>query len=243
MQRSTGGIIVLMVFLHEDVSFAAEDSREEPPNIVFVFSDDHACSTISAYGGDAVHSTPHIDRIAQDGVLFLNSFCENSICCPSRAAVLTGKYSHTNGVTHNGAFWNGQQFLFPRLMRQHGYRTALFGKWHLCTDPGDEFNTWKILINNGGQGRYYNPEFRGSDGEEITRVGYSTDIITDDALSWVSANRDKPFVVMINFKGPHVHRTPALRFADLYDDVKIPEPVSFDDDFRTRPDANDTREQ
>jgi len=204
------------------------------PNIVFIFSDDHACRTISAYGAGINH-TPNIDRIANEGVMFTNSFCGNSICGPSRSCILTGKHSHTTGYTGNASIWNNNQFLYPRLMRQNGYRTALIGKWHLNGSPGNEFDYWKILINNGGQGRYYNPEFCDNNGEETIRMGYSTDVITEDSLKWIDNNKDNPFLMMIHYKASHVQQTPPVRYANLYDNEEIPEPVTFEDDFSTRP--------
>jgi len=208
------------------------------PNIVFIFSDDHACRAISAYGAGINH-TPNIDRIADEGVMFTNSFCGNSICGPSRSSILTGKHSHTTGYTFNGSIWNDKQFVFPRLMRQEGYRTGIIGKWHLNGSPGDAFDYWKFLINNGGQGRYHNPEFYDSNGEETIRMGYSTDVITEDSLKWIDNNKDNPFLMMINYKAPHIQETPPVRYANLYDNEEIPEPATFNDDFSTRPKAKD----
>jgi len=145
----------------------AEDAKRNPqrPNILFLFSDDHALRTISAYGG-GINNTPNIDRIASEGATFTRSFCTNSICCPSRASILTGKHSHLNGVTGNGSKWDGEQMVFPRLLRKAGYQTALIGKWHLKGNPGDEFDFWKILSGAGGQGHYYNPDFLTAKGTE-----------------------------------------------------------------------------
>ena len=127
------------------------------PNVVFVMSDDHALRTIGAYG-DGFHATPNLDRIADEGAVFANAFVGNSICGPSRAAILTGTHGHVNGVTGNGQPWDSTQAVFPRVLQQNGYRTALFGKWHLNSRPADEFDEYTILTGAGKQGFYYNPE-------------------------------------------------------------------------------------
>ena len=119
-------------------------SAAERPNIVFIFSDDHALQAISAYGGrlEKVAPTPHIDRLAREGAIFRNSFCANSICGPSRACILTGKHSHINGFKQNGDKFDGSQVTFPKLLRKSGYQTALIGKWHLATNPTG-FDYWE----------------------------------------------------------------------------------------------------
>lgn len=204
------------------------------PNILFIFSDDHSTNTISAYGSK-INKTPHIDRIANEGAVFLNSFCTNSICQPSRATILTGKHSHLNGVTYNGARWNKEQTIFPPLLQKAGYQTVLIGKWHMHPDPSDEFGYWKVLTGSGGQGRYYNPIFNSAQGTE-TITGYSTDVITDQAIDWMDHQRDpdKPFMLMVQFKSPHVPRRPAVRHLELFKDADIPEPETLHDDYKTR---------
>ena len=135
---------------------ASQAFAAERPNIVFIFSDDHALQSISSYGGrlEKVAPTPNIDRIADEGAIFENSFCANSICGPSRACILTGKHSHKNGFMRNGDLFNGDQVTFPKLLKKSGYQTALIGKWHLSSDP-QGFDFWEILP---GQGSYYNPD-------------------------------------------------------------------------------------
>ncbi len=205
------------------------------PNIIFIMADDHANRTISAYDG-SVNQTPNIDRLAEEGAIFINSFCGNSICGPSRASILTGKHSHKNGVTGNGAPWDGSQTLFPRILQQNGYQTVLFGKWHLNSNPGDEFDYWKILTGAGRQGFYYNPHFVTSDGRAIDTTGYSTDLITGDALSWLDQNGETgdPFMLFVQFKAPHVPRMPPLRNLKKYLKDTIAEPVSLYDDLEGR---------
>ena len=150
----------------------AEQAPEGPPNILFVFSDDHAAHAVGAYGGPlaGVAPTPNIDRLAQEGMLFRHAFVTNSICAPSRAVILTGKHSHINGVVaHNEASaFDGSQVTFPKLLQQAGFQTALIGKWHLQTEPTG-FDHWEVLRGFGGQGSYYNPEFWTVDGVHAER--------------------------------------------------------------------------
>jgi len=200
------------------------------PNIVFIFSDDHAENAISAYGS-RINKTPNIDRIAREGAIFLNNTCCNSICAPSRAAILTGKHSHTNGQRTNKDRFDGSQVTFPKLLQEAGYETAMIGKWHLKSDPTG-FNHWEILP---GQGHYYNPDFYSAEGK-THREGYVTDIITDLSLDWLDNQRDteKPFVLMCQHKAPHRTWAPGPDHLTLYDDVEIPEPSNLFDDFSNR---------
>ena len=158
---------------------------DERPNILFIFTDDHAPHAIGAYSDwlQDVNPTPNIDALADQGMLFENSFCTNSICGPSRAVIQTGKHSHLNGFMQNGNRFDGSQQTFPKLLQQAGYQTALIGKWHLGSDPTG-FDHWEILK---GQGRYYNPLMI-RDGQSITHTGYTTEVITDLTLDWL-ANR------------------------------------------------------
>ncbi|MFT5496844.1 MAG: arylsulfatase A-like enzyme [Kiritimatiellia bacterium] len=201
------------------------------PNIVFLFSDDHACHAISAYGS-RINQTPNIDRIANEGAIFLNSFCVNSICGPSRATVLTGKHSHKNGFLTNsgGTKFNGKQFTFPKALQAAGYTTAMIGKWHLGSDPTG-FTYWDILP---GQGAYYNPDFIGMNGKRRIE-GYCTTITTDLALEWLEQQKDdKPFLLMCQYKAPHRTWAPDLKHLDKYADIDIPEPDTLFDTWENR---------
>ncbi len=202
------------------------------PNILFIFSDDHAEAAISAYGSHLakVAPTPHLDRIAREGAIFHNSFCANSICGPSRACILTGKHSHANGfLDNNNSRFDGTQTTFPQLVQDAGYQTALIGKWHLKSNPTG-FDHWEILP---GQGAYYNPDFLQMGGGKKRFEGYCTDIITDKAIAWLEGGRDKskPFVLMCQHKAPHRAWSPAPRHLTLFDDIEMPEPASLFDDY------------
>ncbi|MCB9882117.1 MAG: sulfatase [Planctomycetes bacterium] len=210
---------------------AARAQAANPPNILFVFSDDHAPSAIGAYGGRyaGLNPTPAIDRLAREGMLFRASFCTNSICGPSRAVILSGLHSHKNGFRGNGDRFDGDQETFPKLLQHAGYETAMIGKWHLGSDP-QGFDHWEVLP---GQGDYYNPEFLTPQGR-VRREGYVTDLVTDSAIHWLEQERDpgKPFLLMCQHKAPHRTWMPAPRHFTLYDDVVIPEPETLFDDHR-----------
>ncbi|MCH2589715.1 MAG: sulfatase [Planctomycetales bacterium] len=211
----------------------------ERPNVLFIFSDDHAPHAIGAYDGwlRSVNPTPNIDRLASQGMLFRNSFCTNSICGPSRAVILTGKHSHLNGFMRNGNKFDGGQQTFPKLLQKAGYQTAMIGKWHLSSDP-QGFDHWQILP---GQGQYYNPDFRTAKGRK--RIdGHCTDIVTDLALEWLKGRESgKPFMLMCQHKAPHRTWMPAIRHLALYNDIKIPEPPTLFD--RWKDNASPARHQ
>ena len=220
---------------------AATDPKR--PNIIFIFSDDHALQAITAYGNSryAEHfQTPHIDRLAAEGALFENSFCANSICGPSRASVLTGKHSVQNGFVDNRSRFDGSQPTFPKYLRQSGYETALIGKWHLVTEPTG-FDHWEILP---GQGSYWNPNFIQMDGSTTRVEGYVTDIITDKTIDWLEnrADKEQPFVLMSQHKAPHRNWMPAERHFTMFDGIDLPEPESLFDDYSGRSEALKTQE-
>jgi arylsulfatase A-like enzyme/lysophospholipase L1-like esterase len=206
-------------------------SAAQRPNILFIFSDDHALQAIGAYGSK-INQTPQLDRLAESGAVFLNSFCGNSICGPSRASILTGKHSHQNGFLRNGDRFDGSQPVFPKFMQQAGYQTALIGKWHLASDPTG-FDHWEILP---GQGSYYNPDFIQMDGTRKRYEGHCTDLVTDFTLEWLKNQRDpdKPFILMSQHKAPHRNWAPALRHLSMFKDQDVPEPETLFDDYAGR---------
>lgn len=208
---------------------AGEDKR---PNLVFIFSDDHSYQTISAYGDPRkLLETPNIDRIAREGVRFDRCLVTNSICGPSRAVVLTGKYSHLNGFYNNtNSRFDGSQTTMPKLLQAAGYQTAIFGKWHLVSDPTG-FDHWHILP---GQGVYYNPPMI-RNGQRVQHSGYVTDIITDLSLEWLrKRDRSKPFLLMCQNKAPHRIWEPNLKDLGHDRDRKYAEPPTLLDDYAGR---------
>ena len=200
------------------------------PNILFVFTDDHAAHAISAYGSQ-INETPNIDRLAAEGMLFRNAFVTNSICAPSRATVLTGQYGHLNGVPTNREALHPTTLTFPKLLREAGYQTAIVGKWHLKERPAG-FDHYEVLR---GQGPYYNPTLFTPD-DSVDYTGYTTDIITDRALEWLRNARDasRPFLLMYQHKAPHRRWDPGPDHLTTYDDVTVPEPETLFDDYGGR---------
>ncbi len=206
------------------------------PNIIFIMSDDHAAHAISSYGS-RINQTPNIDRLAHEGMRFDNCFCTNSICSPSRAAILTGKYNHLNGVKALNDSFDGRQMTFPKLLQAAGYQTAIVGKWHLGhgghADPTG-FDYWNVVK---GQGNYINPTFFEKE-RTVKYEGYATDLITDFSLEWLkNRDPDRPFMLMCHHKAPHAPWTPDAKHEHMYEDVEIPEPPTLFDDLATRAQA------
>ncbi len=224
-----GALLILSSAAHGPGLVAAE---AQPPNILFIFSDDLTCQAVSSYGDKrALLDTPHMDRIAREGMRFDRCLVTNSICGPSRATILTGKYSHLNGFYNNSTSrFDGDQTTFPKLLQQAGYATAIIGKWHLGSDPTG-FDHWHILP---GQGLYYNPPMI-KNGEPVKHTGYTTDIITDLTVEWLKGrDKSKPFLLMSQHKAPHREWAPALRHLGWDNDRQYPEPDTLFDDFAGR---------
>ncbi len=203
------------------------------PNIVLIFSDDHALGAIGAYGSNlGVDATPNLDRMAAQGMRFDNCLCGNSLCGPSRATVLTGKFSHANGFSDNdhGRF-DGTQPTLPKYLHQAGYETAIFGKWHLITKPTG-FDDYEVHF---GQGIYYNARFLTPKGP-VKTTGYATDLTIDMALNWLDHKHDakKPFLLMIQPKAPHRNWQPGPQEIGLWKGHHFPEPPTLFDDYANR---------
>ncbi len=214
------------------VLLAAGASAGPRPNVVFVMADDHAAHAISAYGS-RVNETPSLDRIAREGMLFRNAFVTNSICTPSRAAILTGAYSHRNGVPVFNRF-DGSQPTVATLLQAAGYHTGMIGKWHLGSDPVG-FDRWEILP---GQGVYRDPVLYTATGETTYSGRYVTDVITDLGIDFIRRRpKDRPFFLMLHHKAPHREWTPDERHRRMFEGRTIPEPPTLWDDYETRTDA------
>jgi arylsulfatase A-like enzyme len=214
------------------LSAAAVATPAPRPNIVFVMADDHAAHAISAYGS-AVNETPNIDRLAREGMLFRNLFVTNSICTPSRAAILTGLYSHKNGVPVFNRF-DGSQTTVAKLLQAAGYHTGMVGKWHLGSDPTG-FDRWEILP---GQGVYDDPVLYTATGEKTYSGRYATDVITDLGIDFIRQRpKDRPFFLMLHHKAPHREWTPDERHRLMFEGRTILEPPTLWDDYATRTDA------
>ena len=211
------------------------------PNLLFIMSDDHAAHAISAYGS-RVNSTPNLDRIAREGIRMDAAFCTNSICTPSRAAILTGTYNHVNRVTTLWTQMDNRLWTFPKALQEAGYRTALFGKWHLGNGRAHEptgFDFWRVLP---GQGSYHDPVMvqptKDGDRAAFERYGYVTDLITDDCLGFLGRlDGSQPFALFCHHKAPHRSWEPDVLHARMYEDVDIPEPDTLRDDLAGRPEV------
>lgn len=216
-----------------DKELSSSKAIAKQPNIVFIMSDDHAANAISSYQGrlSSVFKTPNIDRLATNGVRFNGMYANNSICTPSRAAILTGQYSHTNGVKTLADPLDRKKDNVAKQLQGAGYQTAIVGKWHLKTQPSG-FGYYNVLPN---QGEYFDPKLKeigkkwqnGKKGGEV-HPGYVTDVITDISLNWLDKrDENKPFMLMIHHKAPHGLWKPAKRHENFLADVKIPEPDSL----------------
>ena len=213
--------------------------QPEPPrrpmNILYIMTDDHTSQMMSCYDGRYA-STPNLDRIAEEGVRFTNSFVANSLSGPSRACMLTGKHSHKNGFYDNTTcVFDGSQQTFPKLLRKAGYETAIVGKWHLESLPTG-FDHWEILP---GQGDYYNPDFIRQTGDTVRCEGYITNIITDKSIEWLEHGRDpeKPFCLVVHHKAQHRNWMADTCDLALFEDRTFPVPETFYDDYEGRPAA------
>jgi len=210
--------------------------EKKPLNVVYIMADDHAYQAISAYGSkiSELAPTPNIDRIADGGALMDAVYCTNSICGPSRASILTGNLSHVNGFYKNvdGGDFDGSQLTFPKIFQQNGYETAVIGKWHLGTTPTG-FDYSKVLVNWGGQGTYFHPQFCINGKDTVTeKTRHSTKVIEDDCVNWLSSrDTSKPFMLMYQFKAPHRDWRPDSIYHELFSDFDFPEPETFNDNY------------
>lgn len=232
--RTTGKIFFVLLLLI--MAGCAQQPKKETaeqqqrPNIIFILSDDHAFQAISAYRSRLVQ-TPNIDRIAREGAIFRNALVGNSICGPSRATLLTGKYSHLNGYKANEGKFDVSQELFPRILQQNNYQTAWIGKWHLGSLP-EGFDYWRILP---GQGHYYNPDFIEKGGDTTRVPGYVSNLITGFSIDWLEKrDTSKPFFMVVGHKATHREWLPDLQDLGTYDSINFPLPDNFNDDYKNR---------
>ena len=239
MNRFLLHVLVVLVASSCATQSAEKKSASKPLNVVYIMADDLAYQAISAYGSEIskLAPTPNIDRIAKNGARMDAVYCTNSICGPSRASILTGKFSHVNGFYKNvdGGDFDGEQVTFPKVFQANGYETAVIGKWHLGTTPTG-FDYSKVLINWGGQGTYFNPQFCINGTDTVTETTrHSTQVIEDDCIDWLGSREgDKPFMLLYQFKAPHRDWRPDSMYHDLFADFDFPVPASFDDAYDGR---------
>ena len=240
MKNRTHKTIIILTSLVFAITSCNSDKRLpiKKPNIIYIMADDLTTQAISAYGGiyKDIAPTPNIDKVAKEGMLFQDVLVTNSICGPSRAAILTGNYSNLNGYYKNesGGKFDDSKWTFPQEFQKNGYKTALFGKWHLGTEPVG-FDTFKYHNASGQQGNYWNPLYN-DNGKNIKEKGYATNLSTDFALNWLGASEttDKPFLMVLQYKAPHRPWHPDTKYEKLWDDIEMPYPSTFNDDYKGR---------
>jgi len=233
-------LFIFFLACHSDKSSGRISKQEDDkhPNIIFIMADDLAMQAISSYNGiyKEVAPTPHIDRLAQEGMQFQNVLSTNAICGPSRASILTGNYSHVHRYYKNekGGKFNADLWTFPQEFKQNGYQTALFGKWHLGSEPKG-FDVYKYHNAHNQQGKYNNPVYN-ENGKNVTEKGYATDITTRFAIDWLKKERtsEKPFLMLLQYKAPHRPWQPPQKYLHLWDSIEMPYPASFNDDYKGR---------
>ncbi len=208
------------------------------PNVIYIMADDLTTQAISSYGGiyKDIAPTPNIDKIATDGMLFQDVMCTNAICGPSRASILTGNYNNINGYYKNesGGKFDASQWTFPQEFQKNGYQTSLFGKWHLGTEP-QGFDIFKYHNSAGQQGSYSNPTYN-INGTDKKVEGYATNLSTEFALNWLAndRNKDEPFLLVLQYKAPHRPWEPEKKYESLWEDIEMPYPSTFNDDYKGR---------
>lgn len=227
---------ILFCFLMPLATFA-QNKTSQRPNIIFILSDDHATNAISAYSKQFATTapTPNIDKIANEGAILTNAFCTNAICGPSRASIITGKYSHINKYYKNyqGGNFDGSQWTYPKALQRAGYQTAMVGKWHLASEP-QGFDYFKYHIDHGEQGVYWDPTYS-ENGKKVKEKGYATNITTDFALNWLaSRNEEKPFCLLLQYKAPHREWSPDTKYKELWENEDFPLPETFYDTYAGR---------
>ncbi|WP_438988984.1 sulfatase family protein [Polaribacter sp.] len=234
----TISILVLLTYCTNKTINNIAKKEKNRPNIIYIMADDLTTQAISAYGGiyKDIAPTPNIDKLAKEGMLFKDVLCTNAICGPSRAAILTGNYSNINGYykNENGGKFDKSQWTFPQEFQKNGYQTSLFGKWHLGTEP-QGFTDYKYHNSANQQGMYWNPLYN-ENGTDIKEKGYATNLSTDFAINWLSNKRkqEQPFLMVLQYKAPHRPWEPDKKYEDLWENVEMPYPTTFNDDYKGR---------
>lgn len=222
-------ILVLFAFFFvQSSSSLFADQNSLRPNVVFVLTDDQRSDALGCMGHPHL-KTPHIDRLAKEGLLFKNHFCTTSLCSPSRASILGGLYAHSHGVVNNFTDYPRDLPTFPRQLQSNGYTTAYIGKWHMGEDDDSKRPGFDHFVTHRGQGKYFNTEFRANNGERKVVPGYYTTVVTDMALDWIKqqekgGEKKKPFMLMLGHKAPHSFYFPEKKYEKSFGHVRIPYP-------------------
>jgi N-acetylglucosamine-6-sulfatase len=202
----------------------AAHAQRKAPNVVIIITDDQRWDCLGCAGHPHL-KTPHLDRLAREGVRFKNAFCTTSLCSPSRASILSGVYAHRHGVTNNFTEYPTKLGSLALQLQRSGYRTAYIGKWHMGEDNDAKRPGFDFWASHKGQGKYFDNEFFINDRREVKK-GYYTHVVTDMAVEWLREQRGKPFLLMMGHKAPHSFYVPEPKYAHAFDDVKIDYPRS-----------------
>ena len=227
--QSMAAFALLLIISSQSLAGSKDVAAVKRPNILFIMADDHGSGAISAYGSRLM-KTPNIDSLAMQGMRFNSSFVTCSICIPSRAVLITGKYNHINGVETFENKFDGTQMTFPKLLQKSGYATGITGKWHLKSKP-EGYHYWKVLP---GQGRYHNPQWI-TQGGKNTQQGFVTDIIANETIEFIKKAEEsgRPFMFMCHFKAPHTRHDYHPRYEKEFAE-DLPYPPTFNDNYKTR---------
>ncbi|PHS11196.1 MAG: acetylglucosamine-6-sulfatase [Blastopirellula sp.] len=215
----TFAVVSLLTMTFAQISLAADR-----PNVLFILTDDQRYDALSCMGHPHL-KTPHIDQLAEEGLLFKNHFCTTSLCSPSRASILSGLYAHTHGVSNNFTEYPTEMISFPLRLQESGYNTAYIGKWHMGEKNDDPRPGFDYFVTHKGQGKYFDTEFNfNGKGRRIVK-GYYTTVVTDMAEKWISEQKDdKPWMLMLGHKAPHSFYLPEKKYEHVFDDVDIQYP-------------------
>lgn len=216
-----------MYFLSVMLMLSGLAYAEKRPNVVFILTDDQRSDALGCMGHPHL-KTPHIDRLAREGVLFKNHFCTTALCSPSRASILGGLYAHAHGVVNNFTDYPRDLPTFPRQLQDNGYATAYIGKWHMGEDDDSKRPGFDHFVTHRGQGKYFDTEFRANNGARKVAKGYYTTVVTDLAIDWMQQQEDvdKPFMLMLGHKAPHSFYFPEPKYEKSFDGVRVPYPES-----------------
>lgn len=218
-------VFCLLLVLGSGIVIRGDAGTVARPNVLFILCDDLRWDTLG-YAGHPYLKTPHIDRLAREGVNFKNAFCTTSLCSPSRASILSGLYAHTHGVTNNFTEFPTALPSFPRVLHDAGYETAYVGKWHMGEENDEKRPGFDYFVTHKGQGKYFDTEFN-VDGQRKTLPGYYTHIVTDLAADWITARKgDRPWLLMLGHKAPHSFYFPEEKYAHTFDAVEVKYPDS-----------------
>ncbi|WP_247236339.1 sulfatase [Telluribacter sp. SYSU D00476] len=218
------GIVVAVLFCLISWTRDAKQERKQP-NVVVILTDDQRWDALGVAGNPYL-KTPHIDKLAAEGVYFKNYFCTTSLCSPSRASILSGKYAHAHGVVNNFTEYPTNLPSFPAVLQKEGYETAYIGKWHMGEENDNPRPGFDYFVTHKGQGKYWDTEFNinGQGSKEIK--GYYTNVVTKMANEWLTKKRSKPFMLILGHKAPHSFYIPEPKYAKAFAGVRIPYPQS-----------------